>query len=59
MSKAFFSNSLLGIGTLMLTIFAGMELTGWHSDPLLPALAALAIACTAILDRLGKDHAVK
>lgn len=59
MSKAFFSNSLLGIGTLMLMIFAVMELAGWHSDPLLPALAALAIACTAILDRMDKGQPVK
>jgi hypothetical protein len=59
MSKAFFSNSLLGIGTLMLIAFAVMELAGWHSDPILPALAALAISCTAILDRVGKGQPVK
>jgi hypothetical protein len=54
MTKAFFSNSLLGLGTLMLIVFVVMELGGWHSNPLLPAFAALAIGGTAVLDRVGR-----
>jgi hypothetical protein len=53
MKKALFSNSLLGLGTLMLLLFVGLEFSGLRADPLLPALAALALGGTAILDRIG------
>ena len=53
MRKSFVSNSLLALGILMLFTFAILEATGLHSDPLLPALAAFCIGCTAVLDRVG------
>lgn len=53
MSKSFVSNALLGLGTVMLIGFVLLELSGLRSDPMLPALAALALGGTAILDRLG------
>jgi hypothetical protein len=59
MTKAFFSNSLLGLGTFMLIAFVVMELAGWHSNPLLPALSALAIGGTAVLDRLGRPKEIE
>lgn len=49
-----FSNALLGLGTVMLVLFVILELTGLRSDPLLPALSALALGGTAILDRIGQ-----
>ncbi len=54
MNKHLFSNTLLSLGTLMLLLFVGMEFTGLRTDPLLPAVAALALGGTAILDRIGK-----
>ena len=56
MTKNFFSNSLLGLGTAMLVLFAVLEIIGMRSDPLLPALAALALGGTAILDRIGEQE---
>lgn len=53
MTKSFVSNALLGLGTVMLIGFVLLELSGLRSDPMLPALAALALGGTAILDRLG------
>ena len=57
MRKSFFSNSLLGLGIVILGSFAVLEATGLHSDPLLPALAAFCIGCTAVLDRVGVEPA--
>jgi hypothetical protein len=54
--KSIFSNTLLGLGTLMLVVFVVLELLGSRSDPLLPALSALSLGVTAILDRLGKQE---
>jgi hypothetical protein len=54
MTKDFFSNALLVVGTVMLVLFVLFELIGLRADPLLPALAALALGGTAILDRLGE-----
>lgn len=56
MKKVFFSNSLLGLGTLMLLLFVVLEFSGLRSDPLLPALAALALGGTAVLDRIGEQQ---
>ena len=56
MSKDFFSNALLVVGTVMLILFVAFELTGFRADPLLPALAALALGGTAVLDRLGDQE---
>ncbi len=53
-SKTLFSNSLLGLGILLLLAFAMLELWGLHTDPLLPAFAAFFIGCTAVLDRMGE-----
>jgi hypothetical protein len=54
MNRDFFSNGLLSLGTLMLVLFVAFELVGFRADPLLPALAALSLGGTAILDRMGK-----
>jgi hypothetical protein len=56
MSKNFFSNALLALGTVMLILFVAFELSGLRADPLLPALAALALGGTAVLDRLGEPE---
>ncbi len=50
--KPLFSNTLLSLGVTMLVGFGVMEISGAQSDPLLPALAALLIGCTAVLDRI-------
>jgi uncharacterized membrane protein len=50
--KPLFSNTLLSLGVTMLLGFGVVEMRGLHSDPLLPALAALLIGCTAVLDRV-------
>ncbi len=52
MRKLYVSNTLLGVGVLMLFGFGAMEFAGLHSDPLLPAFAAFCIGCTAVLDRV-------
>jgi len=56
MNKIFLSNALLVLGTVMLIAFTGLELWGMRSDPLLPALSALALGGTAILDRMGRQE---
>jgi hypothetical protein len=56
MTKDRFSNALLGLGTFMLVVFVILELMGLRADPLLPALAALALGGTAVLDRLGEHE---
>jgi hypothetical protein len=53
MVKPLISNTLLGLGVLILLSFAVMEVTGLRSDPLLPAFSALLIGSTAVLDRIG------
>jgi len=53
-TKNLFSNTLLGFGVLLLVIFAVLEASGLHSDPLLPAFAAFFIGCTAVLDRMDE-----
>jgi choline-glycine betaine transporter len=56
MSKELCSNGLLGLGMIMLVLFVVLELTGLRADPLLPALAALALGGTAVLDRIGDQE---
>jgi len=51
--KNLFSNTLLGLGILLLVTFAVLEMWGLRSDPLLPAFSAFFIGCTAVLDRMG------
>jgi len=51
--KELFSNLLLMLGAVTLAVFGVMEVTGFHTDPLLPAFAALLIGMTAVLDRRG------
>ncbi len=53
MRKLSLSNTLLGLGVLILLSFGLIEINGVQSDPLLPAFAALLIGCTAVLDRLS------
>lgn len=52
MRKLHLSNALLSLGVLILMSFGFIEFNGLHSDPLLPAFAALLIGCTAVLDRV-------
>lgn len=54
--KAFFSNVLLVLGILFLGGFAAFEINGAQIDPLVPAIAAFCIACTAVLDRVGAEE---
>lgn len=56
MRSLFLSNAFLGLGTFMLISFGALEVTGFQSDPLLPALAAFLIGCTAVLDRVGPQR---
>ena len=51
--KKYLSNTMLLIGLVALFAFAGLELVGSGTDPLVPAVSALCIGCTAVLDRLG------
>jgi hypothetical protein len=53
MRKLYLSNTLLGLGVLILMSFGLIEFNGLQSDPLLPAFAALLIGCTAVLDRVS------
>ncbi|MCC6168361.1 MAG: hypothetical protein IT329_14150 [Caldilineaceae bacterium] len=50
------SNAFLSLGTLMLVGFGALEVSGFHSDPLLPAFAAFLIGVTAVLDRVGTQQ---
>ncbi len=51
MTKIVLSNILLGLGALLLVGFVSLEIMGLHSDALVPAISALLIGCTAVLDR--------
>lgn len=51
--KNYLSNTMLLVGVLVLSAFVGLELAGSNTDPMIPAVAALCIGCTAVLDRLG------
>jgi hypothetical protein len=53
MPKELFSNLLLMLGAVTLSIFVVMEATGYRTDPLMPALSAFLIGVTAVLDRNG------
>lgn len=53
MPKELFSNALLVIGAVTLLTFGVMEVTGFHTDPLMPAFSAFLIGATAVLDRGG------
>lgn len=52
MRQALLSNASLGLGSIMLAGFAVMEMNGLHTNPLVPATAALLIGFTAVLDRV-------
>ncbi len=54
MVKNLFSNTLLGLGVLLLVTFAVLEMWGMQSDPLVPAFSAFFIGCSAVLDRMGE-----
>lgn len=46
------SNGLLLSGVFLLVWFGVAEVQGFATDPLMPALSALLIGSTAVLDRL-------
>ncbi len=46
------SNGFLLLGVGLLAWFGVAEIQGLYSDPLMPALSALFIGSTAVLDRL-------
>lgn len=50
------SNAFLSLGIFMLISFGALEVTGFQSDPLLPAFAAFLIGITAVLDRVGTQR---
>ena len=53
--KKWINNSFLVFGVALLAWFGVAELQGMTPDPLIPALSALFIGSTAVLDRLGKQ----
>ncbi len=55
-SKHIVSDVLLMIGFIALLGFGAFELSGWGTQPLVPATAALLIGCTAVLDRVGEPE---
>lgn len=56
MRNPIISNAFLSLGVFMLLGFGALEFSGVQSDPLLPALAAFLIGCTAVLDRVGSQQ---
>lgn len=56
MRNPMLSNAFLSLGTLMLIGFGALEVFGFQSDPLLPAIAAFLIGVTAVLDRVGAQQ---
>ncbi len=46
------SNTALAMGIVVLAAYALLLVTGASSDPLVPAIAAFFIGCTAVLDRI-------
>jgi hypothetical protein len=53
MRQPYVSNAFLSVGILVLFGFGMLEMTGFRSDPLLPAVAAFCLGCTAVLDRVA------
>ena len=53
MAKHHISNAFLILGAVMLIAVGLMEVTGGQINPLLPAVSALFIGGTAVLDRVG------
>jgi hypothetical protein len=51
-AKILLSNAFLGLGIVLLTAFLVVEMNGYLTHQLIPALAAFSIGCSAILDRL-------
>lgn|GEM_PF-5286488 len=54
--KHYVSNAMLSLGVLLLLFVGVMIVAGATLNPLWPAVAALAIGVTAVLDRVG-DYA--
>jgi hypothetical protein len=46
-------NACLGLGIVLLAAFLLLEFNGFTAEPLVPALAALSVGCTAVLDRVA------
>lgn len=53
MARHHISNTLLALGACMLVAVCLLEATGGQTNPLLPAVSALFIGGTAVLDRIG------
>ncbi len=51
--KRYVSNAMLSLGVLLLLFVGVMIVAGVVIDPLWPAVSALAIGVTAVLDRVG------
>ncbi len=56
MAKQNISNALLAMGAVLLAAVGLAELGGVTTDPLLPAVSALFIGSTAVLDRIGVNE---
>ncbi len=50
------SNGFLLLGVGLLAWFGLIEVQGLRADPLMPALSALFIGGTAVMDRLGNQE---
>ena len=50
------SNTSLAMGVVVLAAYALLQSIGAGSDPLVPAIAAFFIGCTAVLDRIGRHE---
>ncbi len=50
------SNTALVMGIVVLAAYALLQTIGAGSDPLVPAIAAFFIGCTAVLDRIGQQE---
>ena len=56
MKLSLMSNTMLGLGVVMLAAFGVLQGAGLNADPMIPAFAALFIGCTAVLDRVGAEE---
>ncbi|MEX1020378.1 MAG: hypothetical protein WDZ49_12015 [Litorilinea sp.] len=53
--KLLTSNACLGLGIVLLAAFLVVEFNGTAVNPLVPAIAALAVGFAAVLDRLTSE----
>lgn len=57
MKVSIISNTSLAMGVVALAAYVLLQAAGSGSDPLVPAVAAFFIGCTAVLDRIGPKEA--